>query len=284
MHGYPDPGSSALRRAIRNAAGALALVVAPLAVLGLWAQLVLLDASEFAGLADSTMQEHEVQVALSDAIYLRLTEASPLLETPEVDTAVREAVRWILSQEEFRHVLRVAVEALHRDISEGEETLQLQVVEEVTDMLRHELGEPLADFVPEPREVAPVTLAGTGEYRALRTAVRTADVTSVLVLAGAAATAAALLLFARRRAHAAVYVGLAGALGAAGIIVTLFVLPSLGMAGVNGEPERSIYTVFAGSIAGTALLAAVVCGAVGLLGAVAALVAGRSRAPDFDWR
>ena len=284
MHGYPDPGSSALRRAIRNAAGALALVVAPLAVLGLWAQLVLLDASEFAGLADSTMQEHEVQVALSDAIYLRLTEASPLLETPEVDTAVREAVRWILSQEEFRHVLRVAVEALHRDISEGEETLQLQVVEEVTDMLRHELGEPLADFVPEPREVAPVTLAGTGEYRALRTAVRTADVTSVLVLAGAAATAAALLLFARRRAHAAVYVGLAGALGAAGIIVTLFVLPSLGMAGVNGEPEGSIYTVFAGSIAGTALLAAVVCGAVGLLGAVAALVAGRSRAPDFDWR
>src|SRR5262245_55322103 len=89
----------------------LGIILTPLAILGLWTQVVLLDTNRFVNLSDDLLDRQDVRDALGAEIAKQIVDEVP--QASVVQGQLASGITTIAGTEEFHVVFRQAMAELH---------------------------------------------------------------------------------------------------------------------------------------------------------------------------
>jgi hypothetical protein len=159
----------------------VAAVLVPFALVGLWTHQVLLDRERFTNLADDLLDRSAVRRGLADQTVAQVERARPGLVAGE--PALRAGVESVLTSPDYRPVFKQTLGDVHDQLTNDEDTLQLEVGPTV-DFARTRL--PGGRALPPGSQVPPVVIARRSEvpvlWGAIDGAQRISLVTPLIVL------------------------------------------------------------------------------------------------------
>jgi hypothetical protein len=169
----------------RRALVALLLVAAgfllPFALVGLWAQQVLLDRERFTNLSDDLLDREAVRLGIADAV---LTDISRTRPVPTSEPVIRAGISGALGTPAYRAAFRESLGGVHDQLTSGDDTITLDVAPGVN-LARSQNAQVAAAL--RGVEVPPIVIARRSEVPILWGAVdgaqRIALLTPLVVLA-----------------------------------------------------------------------------------------------------
>jgi hypothetical protein len=260
---------------------AVAGLLVPFALVGVWTQQVLLDRERFTNLSDDLLDRQAVRRGLADKIVEQLEE-TPGSRVSGQQPELRNGIESVLTTPEYRLLFNQALGDTHDQLTNDEDTLSLNVSAAV-DLARARL--PGGNSLPPGSEVPPIELASRDDVPVLWGAVdgaqRIALVTPLLVLALVALAVA----MARRRW---LTLGIAGTV-VAGVSLLLLGLIALARqlvgrrldAVVSRDAFDAAWDVVARSLANTTLIVVVGAVVVAAGGFVVHLILTRRPSPAY---
>ncbi|MGH9026019.1 MAG: hypothetical protein ACRDWD_07880 [Acidimicrobiia bacterium] len=198
----------------------IGIVLTPLAIIGLWTQVVLLDTDRFVGMTDDLLDREDVRAALGAEIAEQIVAEVPAAGVAQ--GALADGVTTIAGTVEFRLVFRPAMADLHGQLEAGDETLVLDL-SPTLEIVRNELADinpTIADFVPT--EIGDITIVTRDEQPVLWAVVRFADQLSVGAIIGVIVAFGLAVAFAENRWR---MLGVSGAVVVAWALLLIIVLP-----------------------------------------------------------
>lgn len=261
----------------------LAILLLPLADLGLWVQRQLLDTSQFTQLADEVLDEPDVRAALADQVAQRLEDRNP--DLAQFDSQIRQGVDQVAQEGAFRVIFSDAVGRMHEQLTDRDDQLTIDL-DGMVPLVRERLPSDVAARIPSETGLGTFTVLRRDDIPVLWRAVAIAQRAAVLFPIAALILIAAAIGLARRRGVAAAVIGVASA-GMLLLVVTLVQFGRSLLENIGGDAvqERAFDAgagvVFGSLVQQTLLLAGVMLGVAGA--GIVAVVVARGRERSEDW-
>ncbi|HEV2309538.1 MAG TPA: hypothetical protein VGU73_03390 [Acidimicrobiia bacterium] len=203
---------------------AVAIVLVPLADLGVWAQRELVSTASFVNLSNDVLQQHAVRGALAQEIVADIAEDEPALASHE--TELEPIVADALAEPALRPALDQILATTHDQLRDGHDPLELDL-SPLLPVLRERLAPYLASGLPSQLDLQPVTVLQQNEAPELWDGVQLVQQIALVLPALMLLVLVGAVLLARRRGAVCVVVGLATTVIAVGLVALL-------------EPGRSV--------------------------------------------
>ena len=158
----------------------LGVILTPLAIIGAWTQLVLLNTDRFVDLADDLLEREDVRDAIGAEIANQIVDEQPL--AAPFEGTIASTVSDVADTEVFLQSFRISLGDLHAQLERGDDTLILDlgaVVEPIRD--------DIAAAVPGvqiPSDIGSFTIASRDSQPIIWTIVELADNLSIAAIVG----------------------------------------------------------------------------------------------------
>jgi hypothetical protein len=158
----------------------IGIVLTPLAIIGAWTQLVLLNADRFVDLADDLLAKEDVREAIGTEVASQVVAAEPA--TAPAETLIASSVTEVAGTDLFLQSFRISLADLHDQLEGGDDTLVLDLGA-VLDPVRGEIEQ--LSGVTLPDDVGSFTLASRDSQPIIWSIVELAENISIGAIVGA---------------------------------------------------------------------------------------------------
>lgn len=211
------------------------IILTPLAILGLWTQLVLLDTDRFVSLSDDLLDRQDVRAALGAEIAQQIVAEVP--PAGAVEGTLADGITAITGTDEFHFVFRAAMTDLHDQLERGDDTLVLDL-SPTLEVIRSEIGRispEVAGFVPN--TIGDITIVSRDDQPILWNLVQLADNLSIVAIIGTIIAFGLVVAFAENRWR---MLGVSGSIVVAWALLLIIVLPLIRNGVTDQIPDDTI--------------------------------------------